>query len=242
MKSFCPSTSNVVVMWFASLRNFCFACPSVPHATAVKVLHCAEGLCTLLHIPHCHSVFESFAKRNTRTTDVATNSHRAVTLCEPWPLWFSPSPICPSDCRGACPTGWHQSQQMVPVQSRCSQCPRDPRLHCAQQTLPLLQRSVYALMHVCVCGLALWLSSCLTSTVLHLLRLRPWNRWSIWEQILKPDLTSYMTIGRLRDEDSDKIFLSLNLWNCVLLLDKQTKKKPMFYSPEVYTSHLFFKD
>lgn len=74
---------------FVSLRNFSFTCPSVPHATAVKVLHCADRL---LHIPHCHSVFESLAKRNTRMTDVATSSHRAVTLCEPWPLWFAPPP------------------------------------------------------------------------------------------------------------------------------------------------------
>ncbi len=57
---------------------------------------------------------------------------------------------------------------------------------------------VYALMHVCVCvcvyvcGLAL--CSCLTLTALHLLWLRPWNRWSLWERVLRPDLTSYLTI------------------------------------------------
>lgn len=42
---------------------------------------------------------------------------------------------------------------MVPVQSCSRQCPRDPRLYCTQQTLPLLQRSVClsAYPSVCVC-------------------------------------------------------------------------------------------
>ncbi|CAG05884.1 unnamed protein product, partial [Tetraodon nigroviridis] len=44
------------------------------------------------------------------------------------------------DGGGARPTGRHQGQQMVPVQSGCSQCSRDPRLHRTQQTLPVLQR------------------------------------------------------------------------------------------------------
>lgn len=52
---------------------------------------------------------------------------------------------------------------------------------------------VCACTYACVCGLALWLSSCLTPTALHLLWLRPWNRWSLWERVLKPDLTSYLT-------------------------------------------------
>lgn len=100
--------------------------------------------------------------------------------------------ICLSDCRGARPTGWHQSQQMVPVQSCCSQCPWDPWLHCTQQTLPLLQRSVFVCTYACVCGLALCVSSCLTPTALHLLRLRPWNRWAV--RLLRPDVTSYLAI------------------------------------------------
>lgn len=146
MKSFGPQKSNVAVMSVILLirhlgfvKKFSFTCPNMPHATAAKVLYCADRR---LHIPHCHGVFETLAKRNIRMTDVATNSHGAVTLCEPWPLWFALSPICPPDCRGACPTGWYKSQQMVPVQSCCCQCPRDPRLHSTQQTLPLLKRSV----------------------------------------------------------------------------------------------------
>lgn len=38
---------------------------------------------------------------------------------------------------------------------------------------------------MCVCGLALCVSSGLTPTALHLLRLRPWNRWAV--RLLRPD-------------------------------------------------------
>lgn len=165
-----------------SQRATCYSCESV-------------ALCwqTVAHSSLSQCLWK-FGKEK-HTDDWCGN--KLTSGCDPvWtltPVVCSPPPICPSDCRGACPTGRHQSQQMVPVQSCCSQCPRDPRLHCSQQTLPLLQRSVCVCTYACVCGLALWLSSCLTPTALHLLWLRPWNRWSLWERVLKPDLTSHLT-------------------------------------------------
>lgn len=167
-----------------SQRATCYSCESA----AVRWQTVARG-CTFLTVAVSLKVWQ---RENTQMTDVAANSHGAVTLREPWPLWFSPPPpTCPSDRWGARPTGRHQSQQMVPVQSCCSQRPRDPRIHRSQQTLPLLQRSV----SVCTsCWVCVALSSCLTPTTLHLLWLRPWNRWSLWERVLEPDLTSYLTI------------------------------------------------
>lgn len=138
---------------FVSLRNVSFTCPSLPHATAVKVLQCADRLLhTVAHSSQSQCLWK-FGKE--KHTDDWCGS-KLTWGCDPaWtltPVVFSP-PICPSDCRGARPTGWHQSQQMVPVQSCCSQCPWDPRLHCTQQTLPLLQRSVCVCTYARVCGL-----------------------------------------------------------------------------------------
>lgn len=121
-----------------SLRATCCSCAS----GCAALTDCRALLC----IPHCHSVFESHENRNTGLTDVATSLRPRVNP-DPCGLLPPQPPICPSDGRGARATGRHQGQQMVPVQSGCSQRSRDPWLHRTQQTLPVLQRSVC----VCVC-------------------------------------------------------------------------------------------
>lgn len=62
-------------------------------------------------------------------------------------------------------------------------------LHPANTSAP---PEVCVCMYIRVCGLALCVSSCLTPTALHLLRLRPWNRWAV--RLLRPDVTFYLAI------------------------------------------------
>lgn len=127
-----PSELMWVIPLIRHLRHR-VRCPSMPHATSVKVLH------MVAHSLHLWRLWK-FQQRETHRWLMWQHTHMGLRPCvNPDPLWFNPLPICPPlDGRGAHPTGWHQSQQMVPVQSGCSQRARDPRLHCTQQTLPLL--------------------------------------------------------------------------------------------------------
>ena len=123
----------------------------MPQATAVKVLHLLTKVFTFPAHSSPSQCCSNFIFKQKQGRQICQ-----CTYIEPWPC-MTPDlccvPICPSDCRGAYPTGRYQSQQMVPVQGGCCQRPRDTRLHRPEQTLPLLQRSVPTLCVYDVCGL-----------------------------------------------------------------------------------------
>lgn len=91
---------DLIKCWY-SFDQTCGICVTAPYVPACQMLQlwkCCTALtdcCTRLHIPHSHSVFESFAKRNTQMTDVAANSHGALTPLELWPLRCALPPSVP---------------------------------------------------------------------------------------------------------------------------------------------------
>jgi len=171
----------------------------VPACHTLQLWRCCGALtdgCTRLHITHSHSVFERLAKRNIQMTDVAATLTLGLWPCvNPDPCGFippqpQPTPICPLRLQRSA-SNWPTSE---PPDGTSSELLRSMSTGPAASLRPANTSAppevcvcIYICMCVCVC---VALSSCLTPSALHLLWLRPWNRWSLWERVLIADLTS----------------------------------------------------